>query len=388
MKSLDQLILRKLNPEDPAFSPDPKAFQAYQPLVRNMVVSLKDSIFKKVFEFTKEDEIACFIRNYERQLIYLSNCIEGYRDKLNDAENTGYSNYFRLLDQVSEDIACLLDFLNSYFHTHFDLDKEVPKTIKEKAKKQFALKIMKISQLGDFNQDKLLKTVLLPAFDFQIDDPENVATFRKIMYLDTLLNEIIEVLKTEDEVEEALKWKLFQLNFNSMLFFCYMQKEMKEVTRQKEEDSARICILNWYLKQINQVVENPGFALNPKWRPIKESISVWIREEINYIEKYPSINDGKSLKEQYPYAKLKVEPSVPQLGILIAILVQTGFVPEKERKKLVNAFTLVFRTDQVASISEKSLLNKSRELEISTRSWALDILSQATDFVKECPDFI
>src|ERR1035437_5363490 len=100
MKTLDQLILKTLNPENPLFSHDLKDLKTSESIIKKLDITIKDSIFKKVFELSKEDEVSCFIKNYQRHLIYLSDCIAGYRAKFNE-ENPEYSPYIQLLDHVS-----------------------------------------------------------------------------------------------------------------------------------------------------------------------------------------------------------------------------------------------------------------------------------------------
>ena len=218
MIALDQMVLKTLAPEGPGFSISLKGFQVYE-AIKTLDINTKDSIFKKVLELDKEDEVSCFIRNDQGHLIYLCDCIKGYRDKCKAFHKSpAYPVYTQLLEQVSDQVAYLLNFLNTYFTAYFDMDKETPIAVREKAKERFALKIMEISQFVVFIHDKLLKAVLLPAFEFQNDGPENVATYRRIMYLEILLNEFTGVLKAGGDLQEALKWKLVCLNFNSLLF--------------------------------------------------------------------------------------------------------------------------------------------------------------------------
>lgn len=374
MKTLDHLILNELNPANPAFSCNPGDCQTYESLVR----TTKNLIFKKVFQLIKEDEVGCYIRNYQRHLIFLSDCITGYRDKISQ-KSPAYADYIRLLDQVSDHVVGLLDFLNSYFTTHVDLDKEVPNCVKEKAKKRFASKIKQISNLGDFIDDELLKTVLLPAFEFQIDGSENTTTFRRITYLEVLLNEIIDILKKKDDVEDRLKLKLIYLNYNSFRFFYYLQNELKESISAKMDGPAKICALNWHLKQISQMGEKIGFALNPQTRSIKERLLDWIREEISYIEKFPN----KTVAHQSSEEKINIGSSVPQLGSIIAIMVKLGFITERERKKLVKMFARGFKTMNSPMISEKHLYNQSKDPASSAREWVKNNMIKAINLINE-----
>jgi hypothetical protein len=386
LKTLDNLILTKLNPNHIGFSPAPQELITYEASAKALGETIQNSIFNRVCELTEAKHIFYFIRNYQRQLVYLSNCIALYRHKFTTTgQHELYENYNRLLEQLSDLLADVLDFLGSHFPEYFDQDKEVPYAVKERAKKRFASKLTEITRLDNDKNHKLLKAVLLPAFEFQNDEPEYVATFRKINYLEVLLGEVAKVLTTANDAKESLKMKLIYLNFNSFLFFHYMIGEIKERVRKEEDGCTKICLLHWYMKRINQVGEKPGFALIHTGKAINEWLSQWLHEEINFVEKHwRQEKQGKPmLVKQPPNKKIKIHLSVSQAAYLMALFMDTGLFAKGEKANMVRFFASGFQTLQSETISEKSLSNKSTNRETGARTAVKDLLIKMINRINE-----
>lgn len=152
-----------------------------------------------------------------------------------------------------------------------------------------------------------------------------------------------------------------------------------------EEDTSwpnQLEQLAYHRKLINQVQLKPGFALRDNHpTDIKQQITNWISEEINYIEesrKYKLIILPAKEEEEQPKLKIPTSLSVPQLTLLFKLLAEHNFIKVRNVSHLVKFIASNFTSLRNEKISLNSLRNKYYDHDEATARSLAEILNKLT----------
>ena len=172
-----------------------------------------------------------------------------------------------------------------------------------------------------------------------------------------------------NEIEKKLHWWLLKLNYNDVNFFYWLTKKIKAEVKAEDTESKKINALYKCLKFVNQNQILISNRYNNKIPDIKQQITQWIEEEIEYRTKKVLYN---STNENIPNIinnkeKIHVGLSVAQLSWFVNLLVQSNIIKTKNQKDIIRFVADNFQTDNQKEISPTSLYSKYYNVESSTK---------------------
>jgi hypothetical protein len=171
-------------------------------------------------------------------------------------------------------------------------------------------------------------------------------------------------------VDCKLGCSLIYLNFNSFKYFTFLTTVVKEDVSKEKEITKQIERLSFHLKKLNQAHSKPNYVFKPKQESIKEQVSSWILEELAHLEKIHQLSmkfPQGTIGELDKNFKLSTELSVPQVAYFIRILVETGFIQNRNQKEVITFFDKHIKTRRAEKISTSSLHSKYYNIEEGTK---------------------
>ena len=168
---------------------------------------------------------------------------------------------------------------------------------------------------------------------------------------------------------------LCSCNYNSNAFLEYYFK----VEKPAEHEPIAYQIKFYYrqLKLMNQLHVTASIKYDPSLPDVKERISTWLREEINFLEKQQQPEQLLPVCNGAPVStsgKLHTSLSVSNLSLGIKLLLDTGIIKTNNTKALIKVIAGNFRTEKSETISEISLRNKIYNIETAAATGMKDII--------------
>jgi hypothetical protein len=172
-------------------------------------------------------------------------------------------------------------------------------------------------------------------------------------------------------MEKQIITNLLYLNFNVFAIYNYISNRITDHYQAKSNYNEQLLQLQLFKKLINQSHIKPDFEFHSNTPSLKESLSVWIEEEIFYFK------ERKQLSIQYPQPeaawnkahknkKLYTTLSVSQLAYFMRLLYNANVISLESKSKLIELISDHFSTTSQRNISAKSLKNKIYSPEITT----------------------
>jgi hypothetical protein len=318
----------------------------------------------------------CFellIQQYQEEIIRLLDFVIVEREKLQPS-------YHVLNTALLSDLQTLLAHIERRYAKYFNVDGKVPIVYLDlaKAKLKNRIKGLKRSYLLAFKDDEL--TVSLFQLLEDVVRLKKEMAYRQLIFVKDMIYELGRVALGNDLMinKKMLLEVLIYQNLNSKkIVEPLIQSIIKDINAIRE-NSAKLDYLNVYLKEINQVISKPGAAFNRDKCSLQEWLTVWISQEVAYLEgglRLFSVMPRQ--KEDAPIAddeKLHLSVSVDILALIVR--------GAKDSKLILNEqFTTVFKTvsrfcstKKVQSPSPHSMQKKSYVAERNVRQAALDVL--------------
>lgn len=337
--------------------------------LRHEIERVKRAFIKEAFSLKKDKYIEVYIQHHQGAIIHLWDSVPHHHENL-----TGISRESALL--LHNKLGELLSFVEKHFSRHFDLAARIPESYRAISRNDFAEKlprlVTKLKIIG-LNQS-VVNPITEPFKDF-IENTELKISFRKLIYLKELYNELLELCNQELEIKELNKVvciTMIYINFNSPKFVNHCAKAIKESYQSKATLAAQLEKLSHYLKVINQQQEKPGFALKHSQKSLKVQLSEWVIEEIAFLEKKQQLSfsfkaAGKVENSAFNDFKIQTESSVPQVAYFVRILMETGIIKNKSTIDVIRFFSNHIRTSRVETISPESFRSKFYNTEYSAK---------------------
>lgn len=186
------------------------------------------------------------------------------------------------------------------------------------------------------------------------------------------------------DLNNEIRNELLRLNFNSDEFLDYYTRNISNSLAKLDSDRERFESLAWHFKNISQI-QNSGSSPFDKQRPsIKQSVSEWIIEEMNFIEAKFRLNPIANARSSEPALgdfKLTLDLSVAQLALLIKSFVETGVIQNKNISELIRFLSRFAVTKKSGSVSQESLRIKYYNVETGTKESIRNMLHTAIGYI-------
>ncbi len=346
-------------------------FYYYQVMLDEAFSDITRKLHEKVFKLKDEEQIRLHIRKYQTLItgymkIILYDFIPGEeRNSLFQiSDNYTTNDIFKVIFQTLEDI---LIYLEKSFGNYIDTYLPVPYQSRLMVAMKHAEKLAEIlSHLEWARLDsQLYEIVTLPFDQLGILEPLAFSYHSHTYHEDYLLAFYRTTQEDEPLNDKKVFLTLWQMNFNALKFFNYLTYQIHKEIKEKKTPTEKIELLYYYQKLCNQLPVKTQLSYNPNLLPLKDQMSIWLQEEINFLKrklKYATSLSGLQAIDD----KTLVKMSVPQLSLLVRAFFETGLV-DGTRQELMAFVCRHYRTDQQENISVGSLKGKYYKVDTGTK---------------------
>lgn len=349
---------------------------------------IKESLNDKFYSLKKKDEIELFIHRKQYALQNLSNALIKEINPDIPLDIYKFSPDYTKIDCIKITyiyLEKLLVFIEKEYHTYLNVNNKVPyrsilvKELEIENKLIFVKSCISASNLND----DLFKIAYQPLLKIAtIKHQENI-TYNEFYYCIDYINELFNHFKKNKEAvtESIFKDWLFELNLNCLDFFDYKTDEITSELQLLDSDIEKIDLLYHLLKKFNQSRNNNFRKFNQKIPPIKEQLTSWIEEEIDYLSKKKSLGINNTTNTSSTGAKVRIQTSlsVAQLTYFIKLLIKVKIIIHKNNAEVFRFVAENFITKSSTQISAGSVKSKFHNVEIGTiraiRAYIIELMN-------------
>jgi hypothetical protein len=317
--------------------------------IKDLVKNTRKALIRNVCELKKDQLIEIYIQDIQKRLINLSNVL--FINIESKSNFKGNPKNIETIKELLKIVDILLNFLGVTFLKYLNLEMPVPENQKEETIVNFTIQLIHIEKLFKDQQNELLQIALKPVKKFI--ETKQAITYNQSDYFNLLLQEL-------SNLDGSLEVCLIESNYNSFLLFHYLIHEIENELDELQSNSGKLDNLFWNLKKLKQIqITAKAYQISRK--SIKDLLIDWINEEITYLEKsatlqkQPQARVDASLEKTF---KLITDLSVPQLGFLIRLFLDSGLFKNKSYRAVAAFFAQHTKTKGSAAISPGNLANK------------------------------
>lgn len=364
-------------------------FSGKRLFIEQEVERIKKGFSEHLLKVENESRIELFIQHHQSQIIRLADKVVTVIDKeesLNIREisigNTGLDLCKVLLRGFEE----LLYYIETYFSKYFDQDQKIPDAYALISAKEFREKIVVLRRLVKERgvDNELSEIALYPIVQFIAKQEKQSITFRRLIYMKYLMQEMIKILEavSNSNYSESIRQCLIYLNHNHFHFIQHLTKRIQSAVEDLPSSCAQIEYMLHEMKKLKQTQVKPSFSYKSTRDPVVNIISNWLLEEVYYTEKKHQLTlmmppAGKEINQ--PSAKIKTIFSVSQLAYFTRLLKETGVIKNESKSELFRLFSSHFSSIQSDNISVESFRSKFFAFEKSTVTHVQHVLNKLVE---------
>jgi hypothetical protein len=282
----------------------------------------------------------------------------------------------------------ILRLIENSFQNYFDLDTQIPELTRERVLK--ALKessILLEGNLSKFKIDLALLSICVSAVTDLLKEPDLKITYRKVSWIKELIAELLQLGETSQEgasLNTEVQSMLLHLNYNTTFYLKYCTEIISRELSVDETLTGRLEKLAFHYKVVNQSIVKPDFVFNLSSPSLKEQLSEWILEEIQFLERKQQLSSVFSapaeehLKKDF---KLVFDMSVSQFAYFIKTLTETGVIQNKNVSELIRFLSKFVKTKRSENISYESFRIKYYNAEDNTKGAVRNLLHTAIGYI-------
>jgi len=282
----------------------------------------------------------------------------------------------------------ILNFIRERFPEHFSENVKIPDSQKERLICEISRKLTFIkANLKSEKIDRILVSVCLRPIMKLLNNEEKEVTYKKVAFNEMLINELRRTIDSncgKISINEAIRELLLSLDYNDESYFRYYIDFIKINLCQAMTTSSKLEELARHFKLINQSLSRQDFSYDLKSRSIREQLSDWISNEINFLETQQKLVKLKPrveedfVKEEF---KIKVAMSVSQFACLIRVFTESGIIENKNVSELIRFLSKFVETKYSEQISTESFRIKYYNLESSTKLAVKNLFHTAISYI-------
>jgi len=325
-----------------------------------------------------KDQIMLYIRYHQHSVASFIDELHSLRRGKNPSLS---SEVFFFNDQLND----LLNFIQHEFDMYFDWRAKLPQPTHEDA-------IRKLSsgqkQLTEILSTRQVQPDLVTLIDTTIQKAmqRDELRYDRQSYISEMIKEIIALFdgRPLQDPNTETRTLLISLNFNSVQFFEYYTRFFRSDFTADEIDLDLTEKLALHFKTINQSVHRPGKAYGVHAPTIKDQLSCWLSEEIQYVQSRGKPRPFKKKNEdEFSGRDFKIEfdMSVSQFALLTRSFVESGVIQNKNIAELIRFLARFVKTKRSGTISPESLRIKYYDVENSTRDAVKNVLHTAIGYI-------
>jgi hypothetical protein len=219
--------------------------------------------------------------------------------------------------------------------------------------------------------------------------PHYKLSVERLAYLERVLRELEGTVRSENgNLFERINDVLLNLNFNARPYCQQYISYLNQQVRAKHTPEEKSDTLYGQWKVIAQVQCERGKMYHHHYPPVKEYISNWINEEINFIErKMVHLRHEDPPFDEYlesgKTVKLLTNMSVASLACLMRALVELGIIRNGNVTELSMIISRCFVSKRSENLSARSFRMRYYDIEDATKDSVIELLKQTSRCVRE-----
>ncbi len=395
LEVLDALIHHDLAPDNLKNHPlSNQQFEKWCTKVQSEVNRIKLLFKNKLFSIKREKQFEQYIQCHQQELIRLTDHLLQYispEEALKIYSTSDEINPVNLYKIIYVQLEDLLTYIEKHFSQYFSLKAKIPRSYMIIAVRDFKeeLPILKRELKEQGISQELNKVVFHPFEKLIISRNEECISFRKLIYLKTMLKELVDISfnnSTDKSIDEKVCCGMIYLNYNSFKFFNYCTSNFKDLYLKEDSLCGQIEKLAYFIKTLNQDHVKPGFAYKPKCISIKDALLEWLDEEMYFLEKRNQLSLNIPFKRKEPIHndfKVLTSLSVSQLAYLVRLFFDTGIIINKNHREVLKFISMGTQTKRAENISVESMRSKFYNIEDSTRETIKDLIINILNQVRK-----
>lgn len=354
----------------------------YNELLKEEVKQIKQKIKDVVFKYTTSKDIEHYIHKQQHsivnlcyQLIKLINPKQ--RDDIYKAA-TKFTNT-DVLNLTYIFLEGLLRFIEKDYLEFVDVNIQVPcrsvllKTFNFKPKLEF----VKATLLNSNINPQLIKIIYVPFLKLSAITLEEKITYKQIIFFNAYLSRFYEYFEKNETIDDKTTFEiLIDLNYNCIECVNYKIELIQTTALQTETITDKIDYLYQCLKTINQQQQSTQLYYNSLLPSLKNQITTWLEEEINYHNKKMTLTkeppDLFSVQPEKP--KIQSGLSVAQLAYFHKLQHDVGMITNRNQRDISRVIAATYQTSKVHEISPESITSKYYNVEETTLQAVKDML--------------
>jgi hypothetical protein len=197
-------------------------------------------------------------------------------------------------------------------------------------------------------------------------------TYRKVLYTKEIQKELfrlIDRLQSITDINEELRQIIYYLNYNATPVLTYHAHYITALLEESQTRAEKLEKLSFMLKTVNQAQVKPGIRYHPHAPSLREQLSHYITEEIDYQEKLNQLsgNTQSPPPDSIQGFQLKFDASVSQLAYLVRIFLETKLIVNNNLSQVFHFLVRFIITRRTETISYASFRTKFYTVEDSTK---------------------
>ncbi len=371
---------------------DSSASKEKLPQLRNAIAEeverIKSTFALKVLSIEK-NQVERFFQYHQQALINLLNNLHKFSLIPKEERSINMEPTFNELIRFScYQLEEIIKFFQTDFHCYFDLDIHIPELTRERVLK--ALKessILLEGNLSKFEIDTALLSICVSAVTDLLKEPDLKITYRKVNWIKGLIGGLLQLGGASQEgalLNPEVQSVLLHLNYNSIAYLKYCTDIINRELSVAETLTGKLEKLAFYYKVVCQSRVKPDFVFDLSSPPLKEQLSEWILEEIQFLERkqqlsvaFPS-HDEEHVKKDF---KLVFDMSVSQFAYFIKTLTETGVIQNKNVSELIRFLSKFVKTKRSENISYESFRIKYYNAEDNTKGAVRNLFHTAIGYI-------
>jgi hypothetical protein len=334
----------------------------------------------KVLDQTSEEERRRFIQFHQFSLSRLIN------DSFKVLKLQHKKHY---QEAIIENIVSLFQFIAGRYYQYLDLSYNAPNAITEKTlSSELDQKAGLENSIDSIVTDTELREFCKDLI--HLPEGESHPTLGKLLFgveARRRFGELLQRVNVSDiDVDDKIRNELLRLNFNSDKFHDHYVQNIINKLVKLDSDRDRYELLALHLKVISQLQVDDSISFVQNKIPIKQSVSEWIAEEMNFIEakiRLSLIAITKGSESALGDFKLTLDLSVAQLALLTKSFVETGVIQNKNISELIRFLSRFAITKKSGSVSQESLRIKYYNVETGTKESIRNMLHTAIGYINK-----
>ena len=390
---LDNLILQTLTPDNISI-----ALISQQDLLQMSTDLLKESkkiqiqIKNEFFTIRKKRQTRLLVRKYHSSFIFLmDNIVENKNDEI--FKNTELNT---IADLIIKCLEGLLSFIEARFSNFLSLDDRVPRAYIIISRNELQLKMKLLSSKNlDLESDKRTMQILVNSFNQLMKSGVLYkCTYRHLLYQKELLRKMEDFNYSKESLifHTAFDEMLIGVNFNCLDYLHSLTERINNKLESKGSLKGKMSELILFFKEFSQFHSCEKIGFDPCQKNIKESLSIWFKHEIDYLQRRIELSGEvctpeiiPKFEEKHELIKNKIECilSSDQIGLILRASDESRILKAKSMNHVFKTIVPHLSTSQKKDLSYASMRSKSYSAEERDKEIAIKTLERIIKHIKE-----